>query len=116
MIKSQEKLKAFLFDNLFETQTIILIKMSDKLSEIKPEKSMEKVFSDLLNLLFESATHSCSYVPEEYHHDIYRGTLHYAFEKLCNDDIEKKKIAVKVYEKWSGHFFSEFDDLDSDSE
>ncbi len=89
--------------------------MSDK-TEIKSEKSIKEVFSELLNLLFESACHSCSYVPEEHHHDIYRGTLHYAFEKLCNDDIEKKKIVVKVYEKWSGHFFSEYDDLDSDSE
>lgn len=74
-------------------------------------------FEKLLNILFESACHSCSYVPEEFHHEIYKGTMQYVFEKLCNGDIEKKKLTIQLYEKWSSHSFDEFDCCDdSDSE
>ncbi len=76
----------------------------------------EKGFEQLLNLLFESACHSCSFIPEEFHLEIYKGTLHYAVEKLSEGDVEKRKVIVKIYEKWSGSSYDSFDEEYSDSE
>ena len=74
-------------------------------------------FEKLINILFESASHSCSFVPEEFHIEIFRGTLHYVFEKLCNGDMEKRKLTMQMYEKWSSHTYDEDDCCDdSDSE
>jgi hypothetical protein len=84
------------------------------MEQIKVDKKEEKkAFKELLEILFESACHSCSYVPEEYHQDIYKGTLNYAFEKLSNGMKEKKVIIVEVYEKWTG---IRYDSYESDSE
>jgi hypothetical protein len=78
----------------------------------------EKGFEKVLDLLFESAQHSCSYVKEKYHQEIFKGTLHFAFEKLSNGEEKKKKIIVKIYQKWSGLVYDSdsFDEIEEEEE
>jgi hypothetical protein len=74
----------------------------------------DKSFEKLLDILFESAQHSCCYVKEKYHQEIFKGALHYAFEKLSDGEMRKKEIIVKVYQKWSGLVYDSdsFDEIE----
>lgn len=79
-------------------------------------KISDKSFQIVLDILFESAQHSCCYVKEKYHQEIFKGVLHYAFEKLSDGDKKKRETIIKVYQKWSGLVYDSdsFDEIGDD--